>query len=211
MLARTRSQGVARERVERFVGSRHEVYARSSTREGRRLTPIGRSGREPLGLRAASLPPSICPTMNYREETSADDSAVKRYGPRKVGAGAIAASRCRRGETCDHALQQRHRSVVGFVSDLSTASALHGDRSHGRHQHRQSAGPRHNFELANLIISLTNSKRRVFKPPPRPRRSSCVSRDREGLPMRDTADVSWSTDVAGERLYRENYDAVMEK
>jgi nucleoside-diphosphate-sugar epimerase len=209
--------------VERFVEfSTSEVYG-AFIHKGKEddFTPIGPIGESRWVYAASKLASEHLSYAHYREDklplTIVRPFNV--YGPRQGGAGAI------RGMTLQ-ALKNRPITLYNdgtqirswcFVSDFvdgvlrccENPAAIGNAFNIGNPQ-----GTATNFELANLIIRLTNSKSEiVFKPHPGPEVELRVPAIEKAMTMLDyRPTVSLESGVSQAiAWYRENYDAVAGK
>jgi UDP-glucose 4-epimerase len=210
-------------KVERFVEfSTSEVYG-SFIHKGKEddFTPIGPIGESRWVYAASKLASEHLSYAHYREDGL--PLAIVRpfnvYGPRQVGDGAI------RGITLQ-ALRDLPITLFNdgtqirswcFVSDfvdgvlrcVENPAAIGHAFNIGNPQ-----GTATNFELANLIIRLTNSKSEiVFKPHPGPEvelRVPAIEKAMTMLGYRPTVSLEAGVKQAIE-WYREHYDSVAGK
>ena len=209
--------------VERFVEfSTSEVYG-AFIHKGKEddFTPIGPIGESRWVYAASKLASEHLSYAHYREDklplTIIRPFNV--YGPRQVGDGAIRGMTLQALRDLPITLYNDGTQIRSwcFVSDfvdgvlrcVENPAAIGQAFNIGNPQ-----GTATNFELANLIIRLTNSKSTiVFKPHPGPEvelRVPAIEKAMTLLDYRPT--VSLETGVSQAiAWYRENYDAVVGK
>ena len=209
--------------VERFVEfSTSEVYG-SFIHKGKEddFTPIGPIGESRWVYAASKLASEHLSYAHYREDKL--PLAIVRpfnvYGPRQVGDGAIRGMTLQALKHLPITLYNDGTQIRSwcFVSDFvdgvlrccENPAAVGHAFNIGNPQ-----GTATNFELANLIIRLTNSKSEiVFKPHPGPEvelRVPAIEKAMTVLGYRPTVSLEAGVKQAVE-WYRENYDAVAGK
>ena len=209
--------------VERFVEfSTSEVYG-AFIHKGKEddFTPIGPIGESRWVYAASKLASEHLSYAHYREDNL--PLTIIRpfnvYGPRQVGDGAI------RGMTLQ-ALRDRPITLYNdgtqirswcFVSDFVDGVLRCAENPAAIGQAFNIGNPQGtatNFELANLIIRLTNSKSSIeFKPHPGPEvelRVPAIEKAMTMLDFRPTVSLEHGVTRAIE-WYRDNYDAVVGK
>jgi len=209
--------------VERFVEfSTSEVYG-AFIHKGKEddFTPIGPIGESRWVYAASKLASEHLSYAHYRED-GLPLSIVRPfnvYGPRQVGDGAIRGITLQALRNLPITLYNDGTQIRSwcFVSDFvdgvlrvtENPAAIGQAFNIGNPQ-----GTATNFELANLIIRLTNSKSEiVFKPHPGPEVDLRVPSIEKAMSLLDfKPTVSLENGVAQAiTWYRENYDAVSGK
>ena len=203
--------------VERFVEfSTSEVYG-PFIHKGKEddLDDDRSDRREPLGLRGeqAGVRAPVVRALQGRRPAAGDRPAVQRLrpaagrrrrDPRHDPAGA--AARCRSRSTTT--ARRFARGASSTTSSTACCAAPSSPEAIGQAFNLGNPqGTVTNFELANMIIRLTNSKSEiVFKPHPGPGSRPARAVDREGDDAaRLPADgVARSGHLAGDRLVRAN-------
>lgn len=209
--------------VERFVEfSTSEVYG-SFIHKGKEddFTPIGPIGESRWVYAASKLASEHLSYAHYREDKL--PLAIVRpfnvYGPRQVGDGAIRGMALQALRHLPITLYNDGTQIRSwcFVSDFcdgvlrccENPAAVGHAFNIGNPQ-----GTATNFELANLIIRLTNSKSEiVFKPHPGPEvelRVPAIDKAMTLLGYRPTVSLESGVSQAA-AWYRDNYDAVAGK
>ena len=209
--------------VERFVEfSTSEVYG-AFIHKGKEddFTPIGPIGESRWVYAASKLASEHLSYAHYREDKL--PLAIVRpfnvYGPRQVGDGAIRGMTLQALKDLPITLYNDGTQIRSwcFVSDFcdgvlrccENPAAIGHAFNIGNPQ-----GTATNFELANLIIRLTNSKSQiVFKPHPGPEvelRVPAIEKAMTLLDYRPTVSLESGVTQAV-AWYRENYDAVAGK
>ena len=209
--------------VERFVEfSTSEVYG-AFIHKGKEddFTPIGPIGESRWVYAASKLASEHLSYAHYREDNL--PLTIIRpfnvYGPRQVGDGAIRGMTLQALRDLPITLYNDGTQIRAwcFVSDFvdgvlrccENPAAIGNAFNIGNPQ-----GTATNFELANLIIRLTNSKSSiVFKPHPGPEvelRVPAIEKAMTMLDYRPTVSLEKGVEQAI-AWYRENYDAVVGK
>jgi nucleoside-diphosphate-sugar epimerase len=209
--------------VERFVEfSTSEVYG-AFIHKGKEddFTPIGPIGESRWVYAASKLASEHLSYAHYREDklplTIIRPFNV--YGPRQVGDGAIRGMTLQALRDLPITLYNDGTQIRSwcFVSDFVDGVLRCAENPAAIGQAFNIGNPQGtatNFELANLIIRLTNSKSTiVFKPHPGPEVELRVPAIEKAMTMLDyRPTVSLETGVSQAiTWYRENYDAVIGK
>jgi len=209
--------------VERFVEfSTSEVYG-AFIHKGKEddFTPIGPIGESRWVYAASKLASEHLSYAHYRED-GLPLSIVRPfnvYGPRQVGDGAIRGITLQALKNLPITLYNDGTQIRSwcFVSDFVDGVLRCAENPAAIGQAFNIGNPQGtatNFELANLIIRLTNSKSEIiFKPHPGPEVDLRVPSIEKAMALLDyKPTVSLEAGVAQAiTWYRENYDAVSGK